>query len=410
MDTQTFQDLLTPAGQEILLEAENLQPVEADFLKHFTVLNRRFPEKLARAALETAILRQEARDKFPQASRMYFTREALQQASSAEVSAYRSQRYRGFEVLADLGCSVGGDSLSLASLAPTIGIDIDRVRLQMAHANLTATGLGGRGLFVQADLGRSLILNSPASMGLFFDPARRAEGKRIFSVKEYHPPLSLIQGWLPDFPALGVKISPGVNLAELDPYEAEIEFISLRRELKEAVLWFGPLKTSIRRATVLPGAHTFAVERLPAVHSTMHTAVSTSGAAELPVGPPRAVLYEPDPSILRAGLVGELGKRLGAAQLDASISYLTADVQIETPFARSWLVEDWLPFGLKRLRAYLRSRGVGRVVVKKRGSPLEPDALIQNLRLKGEGEKTVFLTQCQGKPIAIIARAEVHPG
>jgi hypothetical protein len=77
-------------------------------------------------------------------------------------------------------------------------------------------------------------------------------------------------------------------------------------------------------------------------------------------------------------------------------------VQVETPFARSWEVEDWFPFGLKRLRAYLRSHGIGRVVVKKRGSPLEPDILIQNLRLEGEEEKTVFLTQWKEKPIVII--------
>jgi hypothetical protein len=66
-------------------------------------------------------------------------------------------------------------------------------------------------------------------------------------------------------------------------------------------------------------------------------------------------------------------------------------------------VEDWFPFGLKRLRSYLRQRGIGRVVVKKRGSPLQPEALIHDLRLQGEQERVLFLTQLRGKPIVIVA-------
>ena len=119
---------------------------------------------------------------------------------------------------------------------------------------------------------------------------------------------------------------------------------------------------------------------------------------------PRAYIYEPDPAILRAGLVGALGAQLHAAQLDPTIGYLTADTRIESPFARVWEVEDWLPFQLKRLRAAMRERNVGRLTVKKRGSPLVPEELIQDLRLEGEEEKVLFLTQQMGKPIVVIAK------
>jgi hypothetical protein len=65
-------------------------------------------------------------------------------------------------------------------------------------------------------------------------------------------------------------------------------------------------------------------------------------------------------------------------------------------------VSDWFPFQLKRLRLYLRQRGVGRVTVKKRGSPLEPEALIHSLRLEGDRECVLFLTQLRGKPVVIV--------
>jgi len=205
-------------------------------------------------------------------------------------------------------------------------------------------------------------------------------------VDHYQPPLAVVRTWLADVPAVSVKVSPGVDLSQLEGYDAEVEFISLNGELKEAALWFGLLKSSHRRATLLPGGHTL------------------SGVAEpLPLREPGAYIYEPDPSVLRAGLVALLGERIGAAQLDPDIAYLTADHPVATPFARWWAVEDWLPFSLKSLRQYLRQRSVGRVTVKKRGSPLQPEALIHDLRLQGEQERVVFLTHLRGRPIAVVA-------
>jgi hypothetical protein len=273
----------------------------------------------------------------------------------------------------------------------------------MAQANAAVLGVSPHTTFVHADLTAPLPLRAysalSCSLALFFDPARRSSQRRAFSVHGYSPPLGLIRDWLSRFPALGVKISPGVALAELSGYDCEIEFISLRGELKEAALWFGPLrsvplrsralKTVLRRATLLPGLHTLTSEQ----------AISK---APLAVSP-QAYLYEPDPAILRAGLVAALAEMLNASQLDPDIAYLTSDKQTPTPLARVWAVEDWFPFHLKRLRAYLRERGVGRVVVKKRGSPITPEAFIRALRLTGELERTIFLTHLRGQPIVVIA-------
>jgi hypothetical protein len=397
VDLTAFRQLLTPSGQAALRTAEALQPKELDFLPLFTALQKNYPAELSRAALEIAINRLKAAGKFPFAEKMYFTREALEQASSYEVSSYRAQRYQPFDRIADLGCSIGADTLTLASAArgSVIGIDLDELRLRMAQANLAALNLAGRARFVRADLASTLPFSEDPNCALFFDPARREQGRRLFSVRQYHPPLEIINGWLAGQPTLGVKISPGVALEEVSGYPAEIEFISLHGELKEAVLWFGPLKTAWRRATVLPGPHSLCVE------SPQGDDIDKPGA-DLPLSEPCAYLIEPDPSILRAGLVAMLGKMLQASQMDATIAYLTTDNRVATPFGRAWAVEDWMPFGLKRLREYLRQRGVGQVTIKKRGSPLEPTALAHELRLKGDDQRVLFLTQLRGKPIVVI--------
>jgi hypothetical protein len=387
MDLTSFAQLLTPYGQEALQFAENLEPREIDYLLHFQKLSRVYPSELAQAALETAILRNKARTKFPQAEKMYFTREALEQASPFQVSAYRVERYRHFEFLVDLGCSIGGDTINLADIAPTLGIDSDPLRLALAQANAGAMAIQDEVVFVCADLAHPLPLRGDDQMGVFFDPGRRVGGQRVYSVHRYSPPLSIIENWLDFIPALGVKVSPGVNKTELASFDAELEFISLDGKLKEGVLWFGPLKTTQMRATVLPGRHSLMTDEIQET---------------LPLSEPLAYLYEPDPAVIRAGLVAALGRRLGASQLDAEIAYLTAENLQMTPFANAWTIEDWMPFSLKKLRAYLRERGVGRIVVKKRGSPLQPQELIQKLRLKGEAERVVFLTHLDGRPITVV--------
>src|SRR3989337_2604997 len=108
MDLATFRDLLAPSGQAALKSALSLEPRGANFLVHVQILSLSYPADLARAALEAAILRGEATSKFPFADRLYFTREALEQASSFEVSAYRAERFRTFPYLAALGASAGG--------------------------------------------------------------------------------------------------------------------------------------------------------------------------------------------------------------------------------------------------------------------------------------------------------------
>lgn len=388
--------LAGPDGRAELdaLTEEDLAP--AATLNTATRLRERLGPETAQAVLETAVLRRRAAAKFSRAADMLFTREALEQASGEGIARHRAARYaaRGFGVVADLGCGIGGDALALAAAAPVVGIERDLVRLRMARHNLAAYDRAANFRPVCADLEELAPLGVDA---FFIDPARRtvsdpqsAPARRLRSVYAYQPPWPVVEAWLSAVPHAAMKVSPGIDYDEVPP-QTELEFISVHGEVKEGVFWFGDLRSGAdRMATLLPDGDSLSI---------------TGTDPVIAAGPPREYLYEPDGAVIRAHLVRTLAAQLDATLIDETIAYLTSDTLRPTPFARAFRLEATMPFQLKRLRHYLRRQDVGEVVIKKRGSPLDPDDLRRALRLSGYEQRTVFLTQVLGKPFVLIGQA-----
>jgi hypothetical protein len=119
--------------------------------------------------------------------------------------------------------------------------------------------------------------------------------------------------------------------------------------------------------------------------------------ARAEVGPVGAYLYEPDGAVIRAGLVAEVAAEVQGRLVDSTIAYVTSDALHATPFATAYRVLDTLPFGLKRLRSYLRERGVGSLTIKKRGTAVVPEQLRRQLDLRGTAAATIVLTRVAGQ-------------
>jgi SAM-dependent methyltransferase len=434
MNLETFTWLLSSDGQALLAEAMASDLSDAAQLRELTRLRRQATPERAAAAYEIAVLRRRAAAKFGAAERMYFTREALEQASGERIARYRAGRYQPYGTVADLCCGAGGDTLALASVADVIGVDRDALRLAMAAANARVLGLANRVRFVEADLEQT---PAPDVAAIFFDPARRSAGRRVFALSDYEPPVALARRWRGRVPAIGIKVAPSVtdqDIAALDDPALEVEFISVDGELKEALLWHGPLASPGRRATLLigggrrtedegrrtkdEGRRTKDGRRKTedgrrrtnddAQHEAHFTIHNSSFSSPPTLSVPSAYLYEPDPAVIRAHVIGNLAEQLGAAQIDREIAYLTADRAIGTPFARCWRVIEWLPWNLKRLRVRLRALDAGAVTVKKRGSPLDTDALARQLSSDGARALVVVLTRVADQPAALICEGPVR--
>ncbi len=387
-DLETFTTLLGADGQRLLAEIDARSLTEANTLPLAAELRHHYSAPLVAAAMTQVRLRARARAKFgDDAARMYFTQAGLEQATSAPVAAHRAARYRVARRIADLCCGIGGDLRALADGHPVLAVDRDPLTAAIAAANMRALGLSDHATVRCDDVTTVDLMGYDAA---FLDPARRIAGRRVFNVADYQPPWSFIAALVGRVGTVGVKVAPGIPHT-LVPPDAEAEWVSLNGDLKEAALWFGALRTGddTRRATLLPsGATLTATVREPP-----------------PVAPPRRYLYEPDGAVIRAHLVADVAALVNGTLLDPTIAYITSDTLTDTPFARPYRIEDTMPFGLKRLRAYLRERGIGHVVIKKRGSPLTPDALMNDLRLSGDEHRILFLTKVAGKHTVLIGQA-----
>ena len=378
-----FEQLLRPQGQAAIAAAQELDLSPNTLLSDIAALRKQFAPDLVAAAVETVQLRRRARAKWSRADEMYFEREALEQATGEIVARHRARRYADVSgPIFDLCCSIGGDLLGLAIAGDVVGLDRDPLRLAIAQTNAAVYGVADHVTLQHADVA---AWEAPPGALLFFDPARRAGGRRRWSPNDYAPPLRTIERWLPHAAGLGVKVAPGIDYDAL-PYECEVEIISVAGEVKEACLWFGALRRGVRRATLLPA----------------NVSLEYAPVEAVPVVEPLRYLYEPDGAVIRAHLIEQLADQLGAAKIDAEIAFLTSDDLVFTPFARAFAVIETLPFNLKRLRARLRDLDVGQVVVKKRGSPLDPQQFAQQLRLKGSRTLTVVLTCVRGQPSVIL--------
>lgn len=425
MDLDQLAALRTPVGITALAAAAEL--AGGDPLAAASALRSAgVPGPLAATALTQAELRRRAVDKFgPAAADMFFTRSGLEQATRAVVADRRAHRLRaaGVRTLADLGCGLGADALAAARAGIRVyGVEADPATAALATANAEAAGLSGCLTVVCADAIRFDLAGIDA---VFCDPARRtAGGRRIFDPAGYSPPWDFVVGLTERVAHTVVKVAPGLDHSLIPP-GAEAEWVSVDRELVEATLWCGPLARVPRRATLLRGKEgppviAFGRGRVPSQPSGASRdgggtvgggggggrvdQLTGSGAVEAPVGPVRRYVYDPDGAVVRAHLVAEFAATVGGTLADPNIAYVYADEAVPTRFARCLEVTDVLPFSLKRLRALLRERQVGRVEVLKRGSALDPERLRRDLRLSGGEPASLVLTRVADAPTVLVCR------
>lgn len=367
-----------------------------------------FDPDVVALVLTQSRLRAKAEPKFgPFADGMLFTPAGLEQATRLVVAARHAQRYlaAGIDRVADLTCGIGADSMAFAGVGLSVlATDIDEVTAAVATVNLRAFP---EAVVRHAD-GLALDFEAEGYTGghggIYADPARRTRsGKRIFDPKAYAPALDDVWALRSRVPAVGIKVGPGIPHEGL-PTDCEAQWVSVDGDVVEAGLWFGPLAQGHGRTALLLRTRDGQTLARTVRSDGVDAAPGATGPESVSgVGSLGSYLYEPDGAVIRAGLVADAARTLGGRLLDPTIAYITSDLGPEAdagaqdvPLATGYRIVDTMPFGLKRLRSYLRERDVGRLTIKKRGTAVTPEHLRGQLGLKGSAEATIVLTRVAG--------------
>ncbi|MFI7581567.1 SAM-dependent methyltransferase [Kocuria sp. M1N1S27] len=388
--------LLTAEGSRLL---EAAGPYDADdVLGTATRLRAEGHDpRLVSAVLTQMRLRAGARGKFGDfADRMLFTRAGLEQATRLRVAALHARRFAdaGLEHVADLGCGIGADALALASLDRRVtAVELDETTAAVATLNLLPFP---EATVLHADAGTldlSALPGGPPD-GVWLDPARRTTSssgtRRIFDPEAFSPPLSFVEALAGRGLPVGVKLGPGIP-HEAVPAGCEAQWVSDRGDVVEAVLWFNAVaRPGVRRAALVLSGHGSAELTSPEDHDPAH--------ADAVVGPVGAYLYEPDGAVIRAGLVTDLARQLGARLIHPRIAYLTSDELVRSPLARAYRVREVLPHTVKVLKRWVREHEVGTLEIKKRGTDVTPEELRRRLAPKGPGRATLVVTRTAPGP------------
>lgn len=399
MERSELVELLSPEGLRLLDSLPTFDS-KADIVATVSRLRKAgHPAGLVAAVLSQSKLRARAATKFGDfASRMLFTESGLEQATRLRVAALHAGRFAsaGLHTVADLGCGIGGDAMAMAGLDLDVtAVDSDEVTAAVASYNL-APFPSARVLHCTAESADLTGMNA-----VWLDPARRTAGhtntSRLVDPADYSPSIDFVLGLRERMP-VGVKLGPGLD-RDLIPDDAEAQWVCVDGQLVEMALWFGVLaRDGIRRAALVLDA------------AGAHEMTADADSADAEVGPLGRYVYDPNPAVIRARLIGDLARSMHAGMLSPAIAYLTSDELVETPFAAAFRVTEQFRLNERTLTKELRGRRIGSLEIKKRGVDIDPADLRKRLNLAGPNSATLILTRQAGAHTAILTERVTSSG
>lgn len=225
--------------------------------------------------------------------------EGLQLSTPEIVAKYIAKKLKT-NIIADLGCGIGGQVIFFAKECSKVyAVDKDPEKLEYAKENCRLYGVDN----VEFILGDALSDEVKEKVSdadiIFSDPARPLSEKER-TLQTLRPPITEIiriySGIIPDLAFHAPPQMPPERL-KLD---CEREYLSLNGQLNRLTLYMGSLKCCEKSAVVLPG----------------ETKLCLSDAPEMKKSSLCKYVFEPEPSVVKAGLLNELAGTLAQEKKD----------------------------------------------------------------------------------------------
>lgn len=369
---QIWSALLEPGQDDLRGAAADADPSDVSAVAR---LRKKHPAELVHAALLLSSARRKLARKWP-GRELVADPEGAEMASGALAAAHKAGRFAevGIESpVLDLCCGIGADAVAMVEAGLSVeAIDRDPLRAWMAGVN---AGCPTRTADVtEIDLG-----DSPFHL----DPSRRDDKGRRIRYELLTPGPEFIERACAGRTG-AVKLPPGIGPGEAP--DGELEYISERGSMTQAVLWTGGLARSAVSATRLAeGEPAAMISGEPEAAYDIPFVDLDSEVEE------HMWVHTVDASVERAALLASLCVRTGLAMPHPQTGLLVGDSRSDDPFLTPFRLRAVMPWRRAKVKAWLTEHGVGLVEVKTRGKAADPDVEQKALRGKGETPFVVFV-------------------
>ncbi len=319
------------------------------------LLSKFLKKEVADLIMEMALSRKKARGKFSQGERMFFTSEGLRWATPEIAADHCAKRMR-YHDIADLTCGQGGQVISFSRFSDhVLAVDKDPLNCLITRMNLLSLGIENVEVVNSDCLSQEVVKMMNRDFLIFSDPARPPCSSERTMEEIVPDPRSIERTYRDIVSGMCFEVPPYMSLDKVD-FDHEAEYLSIDGRINRLNLYLGEPRKGYRSAVVLPDGDSISCEEV------------------LPF-PPRCDearigfhLLEVDPSVVKAGLVGNLvadnGWDVCLMEMDHRRTALLSVGPLRSPF----LKRDHIILGSSRtigeLKKDLFDLGAGSVTIR----------------------------------------------
>lgn len=377
---QTF----TQAETQLFVQAQAHSPTQNLALKY----RNKYSFDLKIVASMLAIWKKmEAKLPFFREKQCLFTQKMYEQSTDQLVAQFKQSLVVKGESLLDLTAGAGVDAYFLAqNFEQAHLLEQDPTHFELLTHNFGLLGVTNA-TFYENTAEAFLSQNLTPFSAIYIDPDRRVLVQKAVQLAHCSPNIcALLPQLLRLSPHIYLKTSPLIDLTaaclELDQKVAQIWVIALQNEVKEILFELC--------------SQTNAQPKVTAVNLSKSGEAHTFCTPKTAIAPPFATsakyLYEPNASIIKAGLVPALATHFGLEMLHKNTAYLVSQCEQKDFFGRSFSVLHQLKYQPKHLVKQLKELDISQANIAARNFYDKPDELFKTLKLKPGGDVYLFFT------------------
>ena len=319
---------------------------------------------------------------------LYPPKISLEQCSSEQTALYKQHLVERLlpmerQRMVDLTGGFGIDFSFLAKLFEEADyVESDEKLCDIAQHNFPLLGLPRARVYCSK--GEDFLDEMGNFCFIYLDPSRRnADGKKVVALSDCSPNIETLHDkLLRHAPIVMVKLSPMLDIQDTLRRLSnanEVHVVSVDGECKEVLVVLCREKTSDVRYYCVN------------IASQTQTFSTKARNAEPIIAPqPERYLYEPNASILKAGVQNALCQTYDVRKLHPFSHLFVSPHFIEDFPGRAFLIEDFCGFGKKELKRLLE--GLAQCNLTVRNFPATVAELRKRLKLREGGDTYLFAT------------------